>query len=366
MNAIIGAGLFFLVVQNSSWHLAALLFVGMIVFFLVNLIMRQETLLYVPAVMAGMQTPADNPEGYRSPAEKGMEFEDVTLKTADGLKIHAWFIEAGGEKTKTAPTLLFCHANAGNIGLRVPNFAKIVSRLEANIFAFDYRGYGYSEGAPSEEGLIEDVLSSWKWLDAAAKAGRIDGHRVFVFGRSLGGAVAIALAHQMHQQGNALPAGLILENTFASIPMLVDSLFPMLAFASLKDRFLRLRWLSVERIPHLEVPLLFLNGQQDEVVPAWHTQALRDAATKSPLRRVFLVANGMHNDTWEKGGDAYWDAQESFIEACYTTRYPGTIGASGTLLPAQIGGSSDSKMDDVASDSDVKMENAASEDAAID
>merc|ERR1712216_480774 len=136
----------------------------------------------------------------------------------------------GGEKTKSAPTILFCHANAGNIGLRVPNFAKIVERLEANILALDYRGYGYSAGAPSEEGLIEDVLSAWEWFDRPAKAGRIDGHRVFVFGRSLGGAVAIALSSSLRQQGNALPCGLILENTFASIPILVDSLFPMLAF----------------------------------------------------------------------------------------------------------------------------------------
>lgn len=336
MQALILAGLFFFIVQNSSWQLAVAMVVGMIVFFLVNLIIRQETMLYVPEVMAGMKTPADNPEGYRSPAEKGLKFEDVNLKTADGLKLHAWFIEAGGEKTKTATTILFCHANAGNIGLRLPNFAKIVERLEANILAFDYRGYGYSQGAPSEPGLIEDVLSAWGWLDEAAKAGRIDGHKVFVFGRSLGGAVAIALANCMHEQGNALPAGLILENTFASIPMLVDSLFPFLAWKGLKDRFLRLRWLSIERIPHLEVPLLFLNGQQDEVVPAWHTQALRDAAARSPLRRVFLCATGMHNDTWEKGGEAYWDAQDSFIQACRESRYPATVGASGTLLVRKI------------------------------
>lgn len=236
-QAIIMVALMFFIASQSSWVYVGLFLFGMVALFLVNLIVRQESMLYVPCVMPGMQTPANNPEGYRSPAEKGLEFEEVNLRTSDGLKIHAWFIQVDKEKAKTAPTLLFCHANAGNIGLRVPNFAHIVERLEANILAFDYRGYGFSDGQPSEEGLIEDALAAWAWLDEAAKAGRINGQRVFVFARSLGGAVAIALSKSLKDQGNALPCGLILENTFASIPMLVDSLFPWLAFKALKDRF---------------------------------------------------------------------------------------------------------------------------------
>lgn len=313
--------------SSSSWWMVVLCGVGMMVFFVVNLIMKQESMLYVPCVMTGMQTPRDNPEGYRSPAEKGLEFEDVWLKTSDGLKIHAWFISAGKEKVKDAPTILFCHANAGNIGLRLPNFASIVERLEANIFALDYRGYGFSEGSPSEEGLIEDALAAWKWLNEAAKADRINGQKVFVFGRSLGGAVAIALSSSLLGQGNPLPCGMILENTFASIPLLVDSLFPFLAFGKLKDHFLRLRWMSVNRIADLEVPLLFLSGQKDEIVPSFHMQALGSAAVKSPLMRVLKVEDGMHNDTWEKGGEAYWEAQLSFVKHCCETKYPRTVGA---------------------------------------
>lgn len=329
MNALILVVLFMFLAMNTSWAAVGCIIGGMIVLFLVNLIMRQESMLYVPCVMPGMQTPAGNPEGYRSPAEKGLVFEDVKLTTSDGLKIHAWFIQAGDrEKSKTAPTLVFCHANAGNIGLRLPNFAGIVEKLEANIFAFDYRGYGCSEGEPSEPGLIEDSLAAWKWIDDASKAGRINGERVFVFGRSLGGAVAIGLSTSLREQGNALPCGLILENTFASIPMLVDSLFPFLAFGGLKDRFLRLRWMSIDRIEHLAVPLLFINGLQDEVVPAFHTQELKRAASKSPLKRELLVADGMHNDTWEKGGQAYWDVQASFIKECCEARFPGTVADS--------------------------------------
>jgi len=113
-----------------------------------------------------------------------------------------------------------------------------------------------------------------------------------------------------------LPQGIILENTFVSISALVDSLFPIVAFKSLKDRFLRLRWYSIDRIPDVEVPFLFISGQKDELIPTWHMEALRKGAEKSPLRRMLAVANGTHNDTWEKGGQAYWDAQAAFIKEC--------------------------------------------------
>jgi len=306
-----------LLFMNTSWVVALLLVLAVIVCFLVHLIVRQETVLYVPCVVPGMQTPDQNPEGMRSPADKGLEFEDVNLQTSDGLQIHAWFIPAGDKaKAKTAPTILFCHANAGNIGMRVPNFAAIVSKLEANILALDYRGYGRSEGSPTEEGLIEDALTAWRWLRKASDEGRIDGRRVFVFGRSLGGAVAIALTCALQRQSEGAPCGLILENTFASISALVDVMFPILAFKSLKDKFLRLKWESLERIREVEAPLLFLVGEKDEMIPTAHSQALHSGAAKSSLRKKEVFPEGTHNDTWEKGGERYWEVQAGYIKEC--------------------------------------------------
>lgn len=306
-----------LVFMNCSWVVALLIVLGVIVFFIVNLITRQESMLYVPCVLPGVQKPSENPEGFRSPADRGLTYEDVILKTADGLRLHAWFITVGDESAK-APTLLFCHANAGNIGLRIPNYGHIVEKLHANILALDYRGYGLSEGTPSEAGLIEDALTAWQWLRAAGESGRIDAQRIFVFGRSLGGAVAVALAQalQQHGGGRAMPCGVILENTFVSISALVDSLFPIIAFKSMKDRFLRLRWETFDRIQHVEVPLLFLSGEKDEMIPPWHSKVLQQRAEKSPLRRCAVFPEGMHNDTWEKGGDRYWESQASFIKDC--------------------------------------------------
>mmetsp|Transcript_92687 Transcript_92687/g.288983 ORF Transcript_92687/g.288983 Transcript_92687/m.288983 type:complete len:335 (-) Transcript_92687:76-1080(-) len=305
-----------LLLMYTSWVVAVLLIVGVAVFFIVNLITRQESMLYVPCVIPGVQKPTENPEGFRSPADRGLSYEDVLIKTSDGVRIHAWFIKAGQDSSRV-PTLLFCHANAGNIGLRIPNFVHIVKKLRVNIMALDYRGYGHSEGSPSEEGLIEDALCAWKWLREAGEAGRIDMERVFVFGRSLGGAVAVALAQALQQHGEAkLPCGIILENTFVSVSAMVDALFPIIAYKSLKDRFLRLRWESAERIGEIEVPLLFLTGEKDEMIPPWHSKVLQQRAEKSPLRRSVIFPEGSHNDTWEKGGERYWEAQDTFIKDC--------------------------------------------------
>ncbi|CAJ1438474.1 unnamed protein product, partial [Effrenium voratum] len=158
-------GLALVLLLNSSWVVALCLVVGLLLFFVINLIMRQESMLYVPCVMPGMQTPSDNPVGMRSPADREMEFEDVFLETVDGLRIHAWFLPNGNAAAaRSSPTFLFCHANAGNIGLRIPNFEQLIKKLGVNVFAIDYRGFGRSEGSPSEEGLIEDALTAWRWL----------------------------------------------------------------------------------------------------------------------------------------------------------------------------------------------------------
>ncbi|CAE8676559.1 unnamed protein product [Polarella glacialis] len=330
---VVGLGLVLL--MNTSWLMAVVLIICVVIFFIVNLIMRQESMLYVPCVMAGMQKPSDNPEGMRSPEDKGLKFEDVYLQTGDGLRIHGWFMPVGDEAaTKSAPTLLFCHANAGNIGLRVPNFAEILIKLRVNVFALDYRGFGESEGTPSEEGLIEDALSAWRWLWQAADAGRIDGSQMFVFGRSLGGAVAIALAAALQERSERpAPRGLILENTFTSISAVVDALFPILAIPYLKKRFLRLKWESMERVRDLEVPLLFLTGQKDEMIPTAHSQQLHARAEKSKLRRHVFFPEGSHNDTWEKGGEQYWEVQASFLQECVRASVGFKLKSAAAILP---------------------------------
>ncbi|CAJ1352437.1 unnamed protein product, partial [Effrenium voratum] len=124
------------------------------------------------------------------------------------------------------------------------------------------------------------------------------------------------------------PQGLVLENTFTSISDVVNALFPMLAFESLKKRFLRIRWESIQRVQDLEVPMLFLTGEKDEMIPPTHSRMLHARAEKSRLRRNVVFAEGQHNDTWEKGGEEYWQAQATFLQECLAQTGSKTVLAS--------------------------------------
>jgi len=253
-------------------------------------------------------TPAQNPEGYRSPAEHSMPFENVYINTSDGNRLHCWFIKGKDpESTKSRPTLLFFHANAGNMGFRLPNLKQLHDRVNVNIFILSYRGYGESTGSPTEEGLGIDCEAAFQYLRSRTD---IDQGRIVIFGRSLGGACAIKVC-SMHQ-GEV--RGLILENTFTSISDMVDMLFPILKY--MKRWILRMKWPSIDRIVSIANPILFISGRKDEVVPAHQMDRLYEAAVRSSDRRLKLVPTGSHNDTWAEGGVDYFNDIAKFVESC--------------------------------------------------
>jgi pimeloyl-ACP methyl ester carboxylesterase len=156
-----------------------------------------------------------NREGFHSPAEYHLPFEEHYLRTEDDENIHVWLILQ--EARASCPTVLFFHGNAGNIGFHLPNMNKLYLTAGCNICMVEYRGYGNSSGSPSEEGLIADAEAA---LDFLQDRQDIDANKIVVFGWSLGGAVAIALAHARPRK----LAGLIVENTFVSIADMVLSL----------------------------------------------------------------------------------------------------------------------------------------------
>merc|ERR1711865_662523 len=229
--------------------LSGLLFISCFVGYLIA---YQESVLYIP-VIQGMKTPDDNPPSMRQPHEQGLEYEDVWIPL-DDIRIHGWFMPAPAKKESTAPTLLFCHENAGNIGMRLMEAKQIHQTLGVNLFFFDYRGSGFSEGEPSEGGLVRDAHAALRWLWQRADAGKISHSNIFVTGRSLGGAVAIQLSARLAaEEPQHPPAGVILENTFTCIEEMVGSVFAPLGWIikwspKLKDRFLRLQWNSVDVI----------------------------------------------------------------------------------------------------------------------
>lgn len=286
---------------DMSWRSCAVLVVGMFALFVFTLWRNQHDLLYQRRIYPQFIRPSQNPPGYRSPEEHGIEFDDVRLDSGDGETLHAWFLRH--RRPETRPTLLFLHANAGNMGFRLPNLACMHRLLRMNIFVLSYRGYGESSGTPTEPGLVRDAEAAYQWL---LRSPLVDSKRVVVFGRSMGGAVATALTER---HGDV--AALVLENTFTSISDVVDKIFPYLR--PIKNLILRLRWETGRRIGSVRCPLLLLSGQKDEVVPPAQMQALYDLAVSSARRTIVRFPDGMHNDTWTKLG--YTKALHEFLAA---------------------------------------------------
>jgi hypothetical protein len=149
----------------------------------------QNQLVYVPAAPSEeYRYPDQNPKGLRSPSEFKLPFVDISVKTSDGYSLKGWFITQ--PTPKSAVTLIFFQGNGGNIGNRLMNLCELYKNLKCNIVIVGYRGYGYSEGKPTEQGLQTDSLAVLDWV---LKEESIDNSKVFVFGRSLGGAVAVYL-----------------------------------------------------------------------------------------------------------------------------------------------------------------------------
>jgi fermentation-respiration switch protein FrsA (DUF1100 family) len=218
-----------------------------------------------------------------TPALLRLPFRDVTLATRDGVALHAWYLPA--EAARGA--LLFCHGNAGNIGDRLDMAARLHG-LGFSVLLFDYRGYGKSEGAPSEEGTYLDAEAAYDWL-AHERAG--SGAPIVAFGESLGGAVAIELARRRPL------AGLITQSTFASLPELGAALYPWLPVRLLA----RIHYASIEKVAEVRCPWLLMHSRRDELIPFAHAERLFAAATAAaqaaarPPPRRFEIAGG-HND----------------------------------------------------------------------
>ncbi len=238
------------------------------------------------------------------------------IKCEDGVTIHSWLLyHPSSANNQELPTIIFFHGNAGNIGLRLPNAIHMYLNLQANIWLVEYRGYGDSDDAVvNEKGLKLDAEAVLKYAhDPNNNLSNVNVKKLFVFGRSLGGAVAFHFAK--HAQDSKYPlAGVLVENTFVSISTMVDHLMPYIA--PLKALVLRIGWNSGEIAPTINVPTLFLAGARDELVPHSHMLELftRMKNSKSGnLVRMHVVRKGTHNETWMQGGKEYWVAIKRFL-----------------------------------------------------
>lgn len=165
-----------------------------------------------------------------------------------------------GLATKQKRTVMFLHENAGNIGLRMDFFELLYKKVDCNIFSVAYRGYSDSEGTPNQDGIMLDAQAMVQFLKSNSQ---IDQTRVYLDGRSLGGAVGLHLSSLLCQQKSGSPyfRGLIIENTFTSISAMADSMFSFFKYIqNIKNAMIRLKWESVEEVPHIRTPIFFISG----------------------------------------------------------------------------------------------------------
>ncbi|GJE92320.1 alpha/beta hydrolase [Phanerochaete sordida] len=306
----------------------------------------QNYLIYPSAFPPGSRTDVPTPDQF------GLAYDALELAAEDGTRLRCYLLVqtrelpqagavrvSGGEGLSddefaaSRPTVVMFHGNGGNLGHRVPLARVFYLKMRCNVLMMCYRGYGLSEGSPSERGIKMDAQAG---LDYILSHPALSKTPIILYGQSIGGAVSIDLASRNPLAIRAL----ILENTFLSLPRLVPSALPVLGpFAFLCHQ----KWDSAAKVPLLprRVPALLLSGAQDEVVPAAHMRGLwellrrregaPDAREPPPaglvvpagvpappapagsLSRFVEFEEGTHNDTCVQPG--YWAAVAEFVQA---------------------------------------------------
>lgn len=257
-----------------------------------NFKIHQQLASLIPLVLAGcaslgMESPVSKfeqsrvyyptkyPDGNYHPS--GLNYEDAHFAAADGTRLHGWFVPHENPRA----VALFAHGNAGNVSHRAATLKILHDRHQVAVLAFDYRGYGHSEGKPSEEGLFQDARAARAWLAKRTGVAEAD---ILLMGRSLGGAVVVDLASADGARG------LVLASTFSTLPKVAKHHMPLLPTKLLmKNRFD-----SESKIRNYHGPLLQSHGDADRVVP--YKLGKRLHAVAPGPKQFVTIPGGDHND----------------------------------------------------------------------
>jgi fermentation-respiration switch protein FrsA (DUF1100 family) len=227
-----------------------------------------------------------------TPDRFGLAYEDVYIATEDGLKINGWLIKNPSARS----TLLFFHGNAGNISDRLTKL-KMFHDAGLQVLIIDYRGYGRSQGVPTENGVYRDARAAFDYLQSRPGLKDLP---VVIYGGSLGGAVAIDLATKRKA------AGLIVDSSFPSAAAMSRLLYPMIP-----TFFLAIKFDSQSKVRDLTVPKLFMHSVDDRVVPMRMGRRLFDAAAAP---KEFVELTGGHNDAHIECKDKFLGAITTFMK----------------------------------------------------
>jgi uncharacterized protein len=239
----------------------------------------------------------------KTPESFNLRYEEVWLPVSVGSgkveRVHGWWMKA---KQPNAKVLLYLHGNGINIGANIAH-ANRFYQTGFSVLLIDYRGYGRSDGVfPSEKRVYQDATTAWNYLVQQQK---IPPSQIFIYGHSLGGAIAIDLAVRHPDT-----AGLIVESSFTSIRDMVSyrkgfGIFPI-------DLILTQRFESIKKLSQLKMPVLFLHGTADSTVPSFMSQKLYDAAPEP--KKLVLVPGAEHNNVGEVLGPTYMHWVKSFVK----------------------------------------------------
>lgn len=236
------------------------------------------------------------PDGIWDPQGFGLPATDVWFQADDGVQLHGWWIPHRAARG----TILYCHGNTGSIGHRIGVF-RYMRRLRVNLLVFDYRGYGRSQGTPTEAGLYQDVRAAYHHLVHSIGESP---DTTILFGHSLGGAVAIDCAVDRPV------AGLVVQSSFTHIRDAAKALFPTLPMHLAATRQFR----SIEKVGEISVPKLFIHGDADSTVPVELGEELFAAATEP--KELYIVRRANHNDVHRYGGWSYLRRLSRFRNRC--------------------------------------------------
>ena len=258
------------------------------------------------------------PQLQTTPDRNGMRYEEVRIPLGSGQdrgELHGWWIpakqadSAQGDQSRdhssmqnaqSGPVLLYLHGNYRNIGYNAEHAMRLHS-LGYNLLLIDYRGYGKSSGGdPSEAKVYEDAEAAWEYL---IKQRGIATHRLFIYGHSLGGAIAIDLAVR-HPEA----AGLIAESTFTSIVAMARRDYPWLPVAQLLNQ----KFDSLDKVSQLKIPALFIHGTWDKKIPYEMSRQLFEQ-TPEP-KYLKLIEGGEHSNNSGIAWQEYRNTLTAFVQ----------------------------------------------------
>lgn len=271
--------------HTGRWFLRVLTIVCLIAFLLLALKYFERRQIFYPTRIVGM-----------TPESMGLDFDDVYFKTDDGLSLNGWFVKADTNKG----VVLFCHGNAGNISHRLESIF-LFREMGFDVFIFDYRGYGRSRGWTTEKGVYADALAAYNYV-VGIRGGRTD--RVVIFGRSLGGNVAIDLATKVKA------ACLISESAFSSIEDMARAIYGVRPPKWMLSNHFDAR----SKISKVKMPKLIIHSRDDELVPYEQGRQIFNSA---PEPKDFFELTGSHNEYYLGTRSDYAKKMRSFIEGCF-------------------------------------------------